>query len=350
MSVRKRELPSGTRYYVDVLFPDGKRYRKTIGSSKKQAEQIHRRLESEIVEGKWSIKETEEIGFDTLATEYLEYALASKSINTYNADEWRIKRKLMPFFGKTSLNCITPQMVDDYKKKRVQEGAAPKTVNNELVNLSHMLKMALRWGYVDKNAATSVEKMKIVRNPPLFLKQDEIQRLINAAKDSYIYPIIMTALHTGMRKSELFNLKWSDIDFDQDIIMVQSKPDWHTKNYKARTLQITPSLHKVLAEHRKMQCEIGFESEYVFTYKGEKLLDSITKSLRTILKKAGLSRDVTLHTFRHTFASQLVMAGVPLRDVQQLMGHQSFETTLQYAHLSEEHVKRQVLKLPFANA
>jgi hypothetical protein len=65
------------------------------------------------------------------------------------------------------------------------------------------------------------------------------------------------------------------------------------------------------------------------------------------VKKAGLT-NVTLHTLRHTFASQLALAGVPLRDIQELMGHQSFQTTLQYAHLSEEHVKKQVLQLPFA--
>ena len=66
------------------------------------------------------------------------------------------------------------------------------------------------------------------------------------------------------------------------------------------------------------------------------------------MSKAGL-RDVTLHTLRHTFASQLVMAGVALKEIQELMGHQSFETTLQYVYLSENHVKRQVLKFPFAN-
>jgi len=348
MSIRKRELKSGTRYYVDVLFPNGNRYRKTIGSSKRQAEQVHKRLESEIVEGKWTIRETDDVPFSTLLTEYLEYALASKAASTYNADKYRIKSHLLPYFGEISVKKITPQMVDDYKTKRVQDGAAPKTVNNELVNLSHMLKMAGRWGYVDRNVVSSVEKMRIVKNPSLFLKQDEIFRLLEAAKDYYIYPIIMTALHTGMRKSELFNLKWTDIDFDQRTIMVQSKPDWHTKNYKSRTLQITPSLYKALFEHRNQQAELRIESEYIFTYKGEQIRDSIKKSLRTVVRKAGI-KNVTLHTLRHTFASQLVMAGVTLRDVQALMGHQSFETTLQYAHLSDEHVKRQVLRLPFAN-
>ena len=94
--------------------------------------------------------------------------------------------------------------------------------------------------------------------------------------------------------------------------------------------------------------ELGNKSEYVFTYRGEKIKRGIDDSLRTAVGKAGLE-NVTLHTFRHTFASQLAMAGVPLRQVQELMGHRSFETTLQYAHLSEDHVKQQVIKLPFAN-
>ena len=66
------------------------------------------------------------------------------------------------------------------------------------------------------------------------------------------------------------------------------------------------------------------------------------------MKAAGL-RNVTLHTLRSKFTSQLAMADVPVREVQELMGHKSFETTLQYAHLSEDHVKKRVLKFPFAN-
>ena len=158
----------------------------------------------------------------------------------------------------------------------------------------------------------------------------------------------MTALHTGMRKSELLNLTWSDIDFSQRTITVQSKDGWHTKNYKPRTLQLTPALYELLQAHRRLHLEMGVQSEYVFTYQGKRIKRGIEDSLRTALKKARLV-DVGLHTLRHTFASQLVMSGVSLRDVQELMGHQSFETTLQYAHLSEEHVKKQVLRLPFAN-
>ncbi|HGJ67472.1 TPA: hypothetical protein ENS27_19090 [bacterium] len=120
----------------------------------------------------------------------------------------------------------------------------------------------------------------------------------------------------------------------------------HTKNYKARILQMTPILITTLQNHRRLQNALRYENEYVFTYRGKRIMDGIAKTLKTITEKAGL-KDVTLHTFRHTFASQLVMAGLPLRDVQEIIGHQSFETTLQYAHLSEEHVKKQVLRLPY---
>ncbi|MHA1940050.1 MAG: tyrosine-type recombinase/integrase [Candidatus Thorarchaeota archaeon] len=82
-------------------------------------------------------------------------------------------------------------------------------------------------------------------------------------------------------------------------------------------------------------------------HSSRKLQATIKKSLRTVLRQAGL-KGVTLHTLRHTFASQLCMAGVSLREVKELLGHASFETTLQYAHLSQDHVKKQVLRLPFA--
>jgi integrase len=347
MPVYKREFRSGVKWCVYLVLPNGRRYRKVVGT-KKQAEQVQKRLEADIVEGRWDIQDREDVPFSTLLTKYLEYTKSNKSANTYRSDKYRIKAHLLEYFGDMPLSLISSQMLDDYKSFRIREGASNNTVNHELVNLSHMLKMAIRWGYIEHNVVSTVEKMKVPKKAMRFLNQDEIHRLIEASRDYYIYPLIMTALHTGMRKSELFNLTWSDINFDQRIVTIQSKSDWHTKNYKSRVLQLTPILYEVLKAHRQLHLELRIKNDYAFTYQGNRIKTDICGSLGTVLGKAGL-RDVTLHTLRHTFASQLVMAGVPLKDVQELMGHQSFETTLQYVHLSEEHVKRQVLKLPFAN-
>ena len=203
-------------------------------------------------------------------------------------------------------------------------------------------------GYIDKNVVSRVKKFRLPEQPKRFLSQEEIHRLTEAARGSHIYPLLMTALHTGMRKSELFYLRWPDIDFGRHTVAVQAKDDWHTKNYRSRTLLLTPFLYEVLREHRKLHLELGIQSEYVFTYQGHRLKSNIKKSLARVLKKAELA-GVTLHTLRHTFASQAVMGGVSLRVLKELMGHQRFETTLQYAHMSEDHASQQVLKLSYAN-
>ncbi len=330
-----------------LTFEDGTRYQKVVGT-KKEAEKVEQKLRSEMVAGRWDLWEKQEVLFSDLVVEYLEHAQMSKAASTFRVDKYKIEGRLLPYFRHIPIDQITPQMLDSYKRKRLRNGVAPNTVNHELTNLSHMLRMAIRWGYIEKNVVSRVDKMKIPEKPKRFLNQMEIDRLVEAARDSHIYPLIMTALHTGMRESELFNLKWADIDFTHDTVTVQAKDDWHTRNYKSRTLQLTPVLYEVFREHRKLHLELGVKSEYVFTYNGHKLRSNIKRSLTRVMKRAHLE-GVTLHTMRHTFASQLVMAGVSLKEVQELMGHQSFETTLQYAHLSEDHVKRQVLKLPFAN-
>lgn len=352
MPIRKRQFKTGAKWRVDVMLPSGRRYRRVVGT-KKQAEQVQKKLEAEIVTGKWHIREAEDIPFSTLVEDYLEYVNANRAASTAEIKKYRIEAHLLPYFEDMLLSQITPQMVDSYKVTRVNDGVSPNTINRELANLSHMFTMAIRWRYIERNVVANnvvanVEKMKVPQRYPRFLNQDEINKLLEAIGDSHLYPLVVTAIHTGMRKAELLNLKWYDINFRRRTVTVQAKDDWHTKNYRSRTLQMTPMLHRILKEHIKTQKQLGFESEYVFAYQGKKVKWGNDVTFNRLVKKTGL-KNVTLHTLRHTFASQLMMAGVPLRDVQELMGHRSFETTLQYAHLSEDHVRSQVLRLPFAD-
>jgi site-specific recombinase XerD len=328
--------------------PDGSRYRETVGT-KKQAEKVHQRIEADIISGRWKLQRPKDILFRDFLKKYLEDAMGHKAQSTREIDTYRIDKHLLPYFGKVLVKDITVQMVDRYKAERIKADAEPATINKELANLSHMLKTAIRWQYIDMNVVSSVEKMKLAKRTPRFLTVEEIAMLIKAAEGSHIHPIIVTAIHIGMRKSELYNLQYSDIDFDNSIIIVQSKPDWHTKNYKPRTLRMTPMLERVLRQHKKTQESQGYLSDYVLTYEGKRITWGVDIGLKTITDRIGF-KDVTLHTLRHTFASQMVMAGAPLGVVQELMGHQSFQTTIQYAHLQKEHAMNHVLKLPFANS
>jgi len=348
LSIRKRQFKEGVRWFVDIAMPDGSRYREVVGT-KKQAEKVHKKIESDIISGRWQLQRPKDIRFSDMVQRYIEDAMTHKAQSTREIDAYRIRAHLLPYFGKAMVKDITVHMVDRYKTERIKSCAAPATINKELANLSHILKTAMRWQYIDRNVVSSVDKMKLANRTPRFLTQEEIEMLIAAAAGSHIHPIIVTAIHTGMRKSELLNLQYSDIDFDNGKIIVQAKPDWHTKNYKSRALKITPVLDKVLRLHRKTQEAQGYLSDYVFTYEDRRITWGVDIGLKTITDKVGL-KGVTLHTLRHTFASQMVMAGVPLRVVQELMGHQSFQTTLQYAHLQKDHAMNYVLKLPFANS
>jgi len=148
----------------------------------------------------------------------------------------------------------------------------------------------------------------------------------------------------------LLNLQWSDIDLAQGTITVQSKDDWHTKSYRSRTAQLTPFLREVLLQERQRLHNEEISCPYVFTWKGERIRQDIRKSFGRALRNAGLEDSgVTLHTLRHTFASQLVMAGVNLREVQQLMGHQDIRTTMAYLKLTPTDVSQQTELLPDLN-
>lgn len=171
MSVRKRKFKNATRWFVDIMYPDGKRFRKIVGT-KKEADHVHRQIEAEIIQGKWNTQETEgiqeieDITFRFLAEKYLEYSEANKGRNTFRGDKCRIESHLLPYFKDMPIKLITPKMVDDYKQKRLKTGVTPCTVNHDITNLSHMLRMAMRWKYIDRNIVSSVDKMKVPEKAP----------------------------------------------------------------------------------------------------------------------------------------------------------------------------------------
>ena len=140
MSVYRRKFKNGVRWCVYLILPDGSKFRKVVGT-KKEAEKVEQMLRSEIVAGKWGFEEIQDIPFSGLAQEYIKYAETNKARSTSTINKYRIRAHLLPYFGDTLLSRITPQMVDGYKAMRVKEGASSNTINRELANLSHMLKL-----------------------------------------------------------------------------------------------------------------------------------------------------------------------------------------------------------------
>lgn len=178
MSVYKREFKNGVKWCVYLVLPNGKKFRKAVGT-KKEAEKVEQKLKSQLVTGKWDLHETSDIVFESLANQYLDYARINKAKNTFIGDKCRIRLHLVPYFGSMTLTQITPQILESYKVYRLEEGASPITVNHDLINLSHMLRLAIRWGYIDRNVMSSVSKLKVPEKSKIFLNQPQIGGLLN---------------------------------------------------------------------------------------------------------------------------------------------------------------------------
>ncbi len=135
---------------------------------------------------------------------------------------------------------------------------------------------------------------------PKFLQKEEIEKLLDNSNG--LYPVLYTFLKTGLRKSELINLKWKDIDFKRKYITVESKEDWRTKTGNTREIPITDDLVEILNK-------LPRTSGYVFLNSNSRKYGfHLTKRVKRLAKSIGIS-DMIVHTLRHTFISHLVMNG-----------------------------------------
>ncbi len=158
--------------------------------------------------------------------------------------------------------------------------------------------------------------------------------------DNHLKPIVITALHTGMRRGEILKLTWDDVDIQHGFITLTD-----TKNGDGREIPIDNTLRETLNRLPRLFVETGGQKElvpYVFyDPKSLKRYKSIKRSFHTALKNAGI-KDFRFHDCRHTFASQLVMSGVDLTTVKELLGHKDIKMTLRYAHLAPAHKRKAV--------
>ena len=322
----------GDNWYIDYYLK-GHRKRKKIGPSKKLALQVEKDVQIKIAKGEYlGIYEDKKIYFDKYGQQYLEYSKANKAWSTYKKRDWTNINHLTSFFKNKYIFEITPRLIEKYKVMRL-ERVAPATVNRELACLKHMFTKAIEWGYVKTNPAKSV---KLLKEPPgrlRYLRSEEVMALINACAD-HTRPIVITALNTGMRKDEILNLKWADVDLENRKITVIN-----SKNNESRVIPINQTLHKELSNLSR-----NTNGEYVFPNREGLPFGDIKKSFSSALKKAKIE-DFRFHDLRHTFGSHMVMQGVDLRTVQQVLGHKDIRMTMRYSHLSPEYVQEAMERL-----
>jgi len=321
----------GKFWYIDYAYK-GKRFRKRIGQSKKVAELTLKDIEVKIAKGEHlGIHDSKKILFESYGNVYLEYAKTNKADKTYELNISNL-HALTPFFQGKHLSDITPQDIERYKAERLKQ-VLPASVNRDLTCLRHMLNKAVEWSYL---SASPMKGVKLLKEPPgrlRFLSKDEIKRLMEELPDS-TKTVVLFALYTGLRKSEILNLKWNNIDFKNKMIIVDK-----TKTNERRIIPMNNAIYKELQDiSRNRNGDAIFAQEKI----------NLRKNFEAAVKRAEID-DFRFHDLRHTFASYLVMSGASLIAVQQLLGHKEIRMTMRYSHLSQDHLLDAINKLSFVS-
>ena len=318
----------GESWYIDFRFK-GQRIRESIGPSRKDAEKVIAKKKTEIIENKFLDirKELAPIKFHDFAKEFLEWARVNHKPSSRSRELSNI-RNLEAAFENKNIHEITTWDIERWKVKKKGE-VKPATVNRELATLKSMFSKAIEWGRLKESPTRKIKLLKGVTKRLRYLMPDEVQRLISNCSD-HLKPIVILAVHTGMRKGETLSLRWDQVDFEKEIITLVD-----TKNDQRRYVPMDETVKSTLMALEK-------KGEYVFCgLRPGRPLVWIELSFHNALEKSGIE-DFKIHDLRHTFASNLIMAGVDLMTVKELLGHKTIEMTLRYAHLAPDHKMRAV--------
>lgn len=257
--------------------------------------------------------------------------------------------------GNYSLDQITPALIAECRDQLLREGpggdagrrrslrgggVSPQTARHYLNILSHLFAVAVReWGWLADSPMRKVDKPRMSPGRVRYLSNEELSALLEACRESccgYIYPAVLLALMTGMRRGEQFSLTWKDVDFERGWITLDI-----TKNMQRRGVPVVGVALDALRSLRNVR---RLDTNLIFpSHNGKKPYD-IRRPFAFALKRAGI-KDFRWHDLRHCAASYLAMSGVPLKVIGQLLGHRTSAMTDRYSHLADQVVTDAVTKV-----
>jgi integrase len=341
-SIRKREGKNGVSYRVDVRlkgFPSQRATFKRLTDARKWAQHT----ESAIRERRYfKTAEARKHTLTELIERYKKDILPNKSENISQAHQlkWWADE-----IGEYTLADVTPSLISECRDKllktttRRASKMAPATVTRYMAALSHAFTMAVNeWEWLEDSPMRKVSKPSLPRGRIRFLDDDERDHLLKSCRESnneYLYTVVVLALSTGMRKSEIMGLTWKDVDLKGKRITLLE-----TKNDEIRVLPITGHALELLRKHvRRIDSELLFPSKM----NSAKPIDLRTP-WETALKNAGIE-DFRFHDLRHSAASYLAMNGASLAEIAEVLGHKTLQMVRRYAHLSEAHTTNVVASM-----
>ncbi len=304
MSLMKRGNVWWAYFYID-----GIRHQHSTGTSnKKQAELIEMKLKSEANAKRFQVVEVDpKLTFAELVTKFI----ASGDAKKHHLDRLKF---LLPYFSDIQIKRITHDLVAEYRKYRhSQKILTVATLNRDVIAMRHILYWGLRKQLIVANPLRGVPMERERRKKrPIISVAEEIALIDAAAK--HLKEIIAFALDTGMRRIEILNQQWEDVDFFHRLLYVTRSK---TPEGEAREIPLTDRVLAILEARKQKQ-------GLVFTFQGEQLL-RVKTAWKSALLRAQV-RHFRLRDLRHAFNNRLIFCGVEREIRKSLMGHADSET------------------------
>jgi integrase len=326
-----RKIASG-KWAYDFWFA-GKRHIKVVGDSKEQAEAamaVHHKRLQDVKHGIAS--PITDVRFEALAEEY--FKTISQQKRSWRRDRLTLDH-LKHFFKGRMVSEIGPKEIESYKQRRLRDVQGP-TINRELALLSAFYAYAIRLAHAKPgNPVKGVDRYE--ENEPVMrvLTAEEEARLLAAASPQ-TRRILTVLLNTGLRRNELLSLRWKNVDLNRGELTVIKT---NAKSKKARIVPLNQPAREALR---------GLPRDYDLIFRNPttgRPIHDIKTAFKAACRRAKSDPDdpkdpgitgLRLHDLRHTFATRLDEAGVPITTIMRLLGHSTIAMTLRYAHSSEE--------------
>ena len=348
------ELPSGS-HRGQLTLPGPGRERRSFTSRRRED------VEFWLRESRRAIRAGEDPDrVRTLTADYLEDWLAEvgQAVKPATVRGYRIhvEKWIAPAIGNIPVMDLTPYQVRVVRDRVSSKGRSPRTAAAVLRTLRQALGQGVRDGLLPRNVAEGVKPPRQVQHRVLPTSGEEAQRIIAAFAEHPLGPLVAVAIGTGLRLGELLGLRWADISGHRIRITgsVRPAPREDGRGYvierqatakterSLRALDVPTFVVAALDDQRRRQAVDGMISPYVFVTVGRRdraglavLYDprSVTRAFQQQLAVAGLPR-MRFHDLRHATATLLLAAGVPLRVIQETLGHTNITTTAAvYAHV-----------------
>ena len=278
---------------------------------------------------------------DNLIEDFLRYLLIDKGYSKNTISSYRIDlERFNEYFKNKGINEIDNS---DLKKYIKSLDLNEKSISRTISSLKSFYKFLIIEKIVKNNPTDGLYMPKVKKSLPNIMSVEDVTKLLDIKLDdhfSYRNKAMLELMYaTGLRVSELVELKLNDIDFSDDIIRIMGKGS------KERIIPIgdiaLAYLEEYINNHRSLMLK-GNSCDYVFLNNhGKKMTrQGFFKIIKKIAKDVGINSEISPHTLRHSFASHLLKYGADLRTIQELLGHSDISTTQVYTHIANEELRK----------